>query len=298
MRPRRIGLPSKEARAALPAPSALDSLCAIFGLSPFERAVLLLCAGIELDTAFAAECAAAQGDRQRAQLTFSLALAALPEPHWSALTPNAPLRYWRLIDLAAGPAVTTSPLRIDERILHFLAGVPGVDERLAGYLEPVPRMEKLPPTHQDLADRIARNWSRRGGMLLPVMQLCGRDPASKRSVAAAACASLGINLYGLSSERLPQAALDLELLQRFWNAKPRSAAGRCCWSARPPTVWKLAGNRRSAIGSSVVAARSCSPRPRRCKGFSGQVSVSKSAGRRRASNVKSGSANLEASPLN
>src|SRR4029077_16903399 len=30
--------------------------CAIFSLSPFERDVLLLCAGIELDSAFAVQC--------------------------------------------------------------------------------------------------------------------------------------------------------------------------------------------------------------------------------------------------
>src|SRR5262245_59203197 len=57
-------------------PAALETLCAIFGLSPFERNLLLLCAGIELDSAFAPLCAAAQGDPNRAFPTFSLALAA------------------------------------------------------------------------------------------------------------------------------------------------------------------------------------------------------------------------------
>ena len=39
---------------ALPAPCALETLCAAFCLSPFERDVLLLCAGMELESAFAA----------------------------------------------------------------------------------------------------------------------------------------------------------------------------------------------------------------------------------------------------
>src|SRR4051812_30996578 len=68
-------------------PSALDILCAAFGLSRFERAVLLLCAGVELDGQFPGLCAATQGDPARPFPTFSLALAALPDPHWSALTP-------------------------------------------------------------------------------------------------------------------------------------------------------------------------------------------------------------------
>ncbi len=206
-----------EARAALSAPSALDQVTALFGLSPFERAILLLCAGMELDSAFAAQCAVAQGDRQRPHPTFSLALAALSEPHWSAMTPNAPLRHWRLIEVGSGPAVTTNPLRIDERILHFLAGVPGMDERLIGFLEPVVGAETLAPTHQVLADQVACHWLRPAQAVLPVVQLCGRDAASKRHLAAATCASLGLNLWCLSAERLPQTVAELEMLQRLWE---------------------------------------------------------------------------------
>ena len=108
-----------EATCALSAPAALDTLCAAFGLSPFERDVLLLCAGLELDAAFSRLCAAAQGEPQRLFPTFSLALAALPEAHWSALTPTAPLRRWRLVEVGHGDVLTTSPLRIDERVLHY-----------------------------------------------------------------------------------------------------------------------------------------------------------------------------------
>ncbi|MGE5335050.1 MAG: ATP-binding protein, partial [Nitrososphaerota archaeon] len=53
-------------------PAALQRLCAVFGLSPFERDVLLLCAGIELDGGFAALCASAQGDPSRPWPTFGL----------------------------------------------------------------------------------------------------------------------------------------------------------------------------------------------------------------------------------
>ena len=51
--------------------------------------MVLLCAGIELDSTVAPLCAAAQGDPARAYPTFSLALAALPEAHWSALLAGA-----------------------------------------------------------------------------------------------------------------------------------------------------------------------------------------------------------------
>jgi hypothetical protein len=206
----------EECRRSLNAPSALDQLCSIFGLSTFERATLLLCAGIELDSAFAAQCAAAQGERKPGP-TFSLALTALPEPHWSALTPNAPLRYWHLIELGGGSAVTTSSLRIDERILHFLAGVGGMDERLAGYVEPVNRPESIASAHETLGERIAHAWSRCENSNLPLIQLFGREAVSKRHVAAEACASLGLKLWCLHADRLPASVAELELLQRFWE---------------------------------------------------------------------------------
>src|SRR5271170_8025458 len=64
-------------------PSALDLLCSAFGLSRFERSILVLCASVDLDVEMSGLCAAAQGNPARSYPTFSLAMAALPEPHWS-----------------------------------------------------------------------------------------------------------------------------------------------------------------------------------------------------------------------
>ena len=100
----------REAAAAMPAPPALETLCVAFGLSPFERNLLLLCAGIELDSTFAACCAAAQGDPRKLYPTFSLALAALPGAHWSALSPSSSLRRWRLIELTGNEGLVAAPL--------------------------------------------------------------------------------------------------------------------------------------------------------------------------------------------
>ena len=68
-----------EARSAMPAPSAIDVLANTFGLSPFERDVLLLCAGVEMDAGLARLCAEAQGNAQRIHASFGLALAALED---------------------------------------------------------------------------------------------------------------------------------------------------------------------------------------------------------------------------
>ena len=124
-------------RTAMPAPPALHVLCESFGLSPFERDLLVLCAGVELHGAIGPLCATAQADPRGTHPTFSLALAALPDAHWSAITPDAPLRRWRLVEPGPGDAITTSPLRIDERILHYLTGQQYLDERLQGLVTPV-----------------------------------------------------------------------------------------------------------------------------------------------------------------
>ncbi|MGB9178808.1 MAG: hypothetical protein WCB68_06115, partial [Pyrinomonadaceae bacterium] len=145
---------TEEAASAMPAPSALDHLCVSLSLSPFERDVLLLCAGMELDGSFASLCAEAQGDARRNFPSFSLALAAFPEAHWNAMTPAAPLRRWRLIEVAqSADTLAQSQLRIDERVLHYLAGVSYLDERLRGLVEPCTLAHDLPPSQRELSER-------------------------------------------------------------------------------------------------------------------------------------------------
>lgn len=200
------------------APPALETLCAAFNLSPFERDIVLLCAGVELDSTFAALCAAAQGDLTRAYPTFGLALAALADSHWSALVPNAPLRRWRLIEIVAGGGLTTSPLRVDERVLHYLAGLQHQDERLAGMIEPVQTLDGLVPSHLALAERLTAVWAQAAGAsVLPVIQLCGDEVVGKRVIAAAACERLGLNLSMMSAHAMPVSPAEFDALTRLWE---------------------------------------------------------------------------------
>jgi hypothetical protein len=205
--------------------SALATLCAAFRLSPFERDLLVLCAGVELDASFAALCAEAQGDPQRVLPTFSLALAALPGAHWSALTPDAPLRYWRLIEPAPGGLLTRAPLRIDERVLHYLTGIACLDERLRGLVAPVRAFDALLPSHQALAQRIAGAWRRTRGRSLPLIQVCGDERVTRQAIAAAACASVGLELYVLHAALLSPALADVEPLIRLWEREAALSAG-------------------------------------------------------------------------
>ncbi|MBD2560905.1 MULTISPECIES: ATP-binding protein [Nostoc] len=208
----------QEAAAAMPAPSTLERVCKIFSLSPFERDLLLLCAGMELNGDFAKLCAIVHGDSQRAYPTLSLALAALPNVHWDAIAPNAPLRHWRLIQVGDGHSLTLSPLRIDERILHYLTGIQYLDERLAGIIEPLQEVSDLVPSHQDLAERVAAVWSQAYKVnSLPIVQLCSNETVSKRAIAATICQSQGLSLWVMPAQVIPLAPGELDNLIRLWT---------------------------------------------------------------------------------
>ena len=205
------------AEAALPAPSALHHLVGALGLSPFERDLLLMCAGVELDGGFGAVCAAAHGDPQRTRPSFGLALAAHPNPQWNALAPSAPLRGWHLIEPANAGALTTTPLAIDERVLHFSTGVAYLDERLRGITEPVWYDEELLPSQRRHAERVVSAWSRAGQTAwFPLVQLCG-DRASARRLAAAASALAGLKLHVMDAARVPTNAAECDAFIRLWE---------------------------------------------------------------------------------
>lgn len=206
------------AACEMPAPPAFETLCKIFGLSSFERDILLLCAGIELDSTFVLLCAQAQGDSARKYPTFSLALAALTEPHWDALTPASPLRRWNLIEVKSVSSLLSGPLQIDERVLHYLLGVHYLDERLTGFVEPmiVQKEHELVPSHRAVADQIIRTWSLVANTTaLPVIQLCGSESVIKKEILVSACDTLGLTLNKVAANFLPTDPVELDSLTRL-----------------------------------------------------------------------------------
>ncbi|SFY49562.1 ATP-binding protein [Streptomyces sp. F-1] len=210
------------ATALTPAPARttpLDALVALFGLTPFERDLVLLTAADELDPTTAARCAAAAGDPRRAYPTFSLALAALGEPHWSALTPVAPLRRWRIVELEDETRLTVSRLRLDERVLHFLLDSPYLDARLHGRLRRTTPPDTLPPSYDLAANRLAEGWREdgRGPGGPPVVEVTGGDQRSRAELAATAAARCGLRLYTMSAEDLPTDPAERDRLARLWQ---------------------------------------------------------------------------------
>ena len=205
------------AKDAMPSVPTLEHLYHRFDLDPFEMDLLLLCAGIELYSHFPLLCADAQGDPALPYPTFSLALSALPNANWSAISSGGTLRYWRMIDVQPGPTLLTSPLKIDETILYYLMGLSYVDQRLVGMIEPLTVEEPLAPSHQQLAQQLATTWEAQQQTQSSLLQLCGHGIEDKRAIAAAAAELLGLRLAMLSVQALPTQPADWNALLRLWD---------------------------------------------------------------------------------
>ena len=205
---------SEDPGEQIPSPdgSTVSILCRTFRLTSFERDILLLCAAVELDSAFAPLCAAAQGDSSRGYPTFGLALAALPSPHWSALLPDAPLRRWLLIRGDFDRELTSARLRIDERILHLLAGLQYLDEGLSAIFRPAVPETDLPAFRQTTAVRLSHLFDGRQ----PVV-VCGRDPMELRAIATVASVESGHAPFLLPASNLSAASSEPVNFFRLWQ---------------------------------------------------------------------------------
>ena len=221
--------PASPQTSTLPAqiPWALDVLGERLGLSPFEQNVLLLCAALELDTRIAGLCARAQGDPGKPFPTFALALTLFDDGAWDAISPERPLRFWRLIEIhqPAVQALTASALRADERIVSYLKGLNFLDDRLSPFFSPLELASEsaaLGREQEQQAEQILRGWrqaSPRGP--LPVVQLVGPDPLSKQLVTYQVASQLNRRLYRLNAENLPAVPAELETLARLWQRESR-----------------------------------------------------------------------------
>jgi hypothetical protein len=199
--------------------SSLDRLQRLFSLSGFERDVLLCCAAVELDPLFASLCRSATREEQPG-MTSQLAIDFLPGAHWTAFTPGSPLRHWSLVEVAAGPTLTRSLLRIDERILHELVGASCVDSRVANLASPLAALamppESLPESLKDACARFAGEWVD-GGSKPPACMLSGGDAELRAAAAAAAFAMAGLGAWSIAVALLPARAEEAEALARLWE---------------------------------------------------------------------------------
>ncbi len=242
------------ARTGLPAPAAIDTLATLFQLSPFERDLVLLAAGAEMDAQLAALCAQASA-QQRPWATFGLALAALPDPHWSALSPDAPLRRWRLLEPDEGAGLAAARLKLDERVLHYLAGLNRLDHRLQALLRAAPAdAAPLAAAHQAGLEKLVTQWpAQRQAILLE-----GEDTAGQHDLAAALAARLNAGLYLLRGADLPTTAPERAAFAALWG-REAALLGAClllaCDDAAPDQLTAALRLAERLPGLVLLAAR-------------------------------------------
>src|SRR5262249_29243612 len=149
---------------------AIEALVHLFGLSRFERNVLLLCLAPGIDPAFERLYAYVQDDATRKYATPQLALALLSGDGkaWleskESLMPGGQLRRFRLLtpdDTHMPHSAGAAALRISERVADYILGVNRIEDRIADLLSPVASAPLAGPLIESM-DRLA-SWIEKQG---------------------------------------------------------------------------------------------------------------------------------------
>jgi AAA+ superfamily predicted ATPase len=189
----------------------LDHLTAAFRLSAFERDVLLLAVGWELDRAVARDLAAVGCAAEGRGVLMAPLLDAHPSAHWSALAPTAPLCRWQLLAFDERERLRT-PVRPDQRALLGLLGVPTVDAALLARGAPVMMADDPLPSIEHSAQHVAARWA---ADETAVVQVVGGDREALVDVAARAAAHVGYQLWRTDVDDLPSGPEELDRFTRL-----------------------------------------------------------------------------------
>jgi hypothetical protein len=214
---------------------AVGALCQAFGLSVFERDVLVLCAGVGLHSDLALAVSQLRGNPTLFQPTFAIALATLavdpehPELRLStsevesAFMASGALRKFKLLDFSSDAPSSLEVDRhyrglvIDERILDFLLGLDSFPRGLRGF-KPMLRDSLLPASLEERAARAAMAWA--DVSRLPIVHVVNTFGAvsleTKRDAAAFIAAQHSLRLFELNAAELPSGEA-LETLALLWN---------------------------------------------------------------------------------
>jgi hypothetical protein len=196
-------------------PPALEIMGRLFGLTPFEKDVLILCLAPSLDPAFERLYGYVQDDVNRKYPTIHLALALFSPAHDASISEaktvfhlDAPLRRFSLIALGSGQSnhtmAATCALAVDERVVNYLHGMNRIDSRLDGLVAPIPPMP-VSPSHEAIIEQLLRIYCNKRNTW-PVLDLIGPPHAGKQALAGHLCNCLGLGLNRLLPDRLPPAA--------------------------------------------------------------------------------------------
>ncbi len=202
---------------SISSPPALEVLVQRFELSDFEKNILLLCAGVELDARFPDILSKLNGT---ALPSYAVALAIFDHCHWSALSPQAPLRHWNLIETGKSAITTQAPLTIKESILHYLTGTAYMPEELTTLISPLTISGQLTPVQQVVLNEIMKQ-KLNGQHLSPSFLLTGDNEGDRRIAAKSLADSMKLQLFSTTAYNIPVNNAETEALTRLWNREAR-----------------------------------------------------------------------------
>ena len=208
----------EEPAASGDAPTAMTYIVDAFQLSDFERDLLWLCIGAELDAEIAQLC------RQRSEstagdagvVTVDLALNVLPGATLNALTPVAPLRRWQMVDLKAGVQMLQARIRIDERVLNYVLGENYIDPYLEALVHPEATKRLTAPSHRVQAEDAATLLSLPANVGVTIL-LEGNDVHGRRDTAVAIAELHEKLLFRMSASQLVERGDQLDAFMRLWE---------------------------------------------------------------------------------
>lgn len=190
-------------------PPLIRVLSDTFQLSVFERDLLLLCVGMEVDPEIPMLAARANGDPRLAYPTFSLALSCIAGAHWDALAPAGRLRANSLVEIESSLVLLHARLTAPTRISYYLVGTNALDERIVRYASSQPLSGPLAPSQEERASQIAVTCMAQNA---PAVQLFGRSQMAQAAFAARCAQHLELGIVRMQVDALPQAYQEMDQL--------------------------------------------------------------------------------------
>lgn len=218
----------------------LEQLRQLFGLSRFDIDVLLVCLAVELDLRYERLYAYLQDDIAKKNPSVELLLNLLaPTLELSIdarrrFSSEKPLLRFRLMELVEDPSHPSSPLlsksiKLDDRIVQYLLGVEGLDERLHSFTELTETGRSLDqlPLNDDIKEGLMHFVSEMQDAQKVIIHLQGTHDMDKQSIALAVCHHRHQPLLVIDLERLlaePESSFGKTLILIYREARLQRAA--------------------------------------------------------------------------
>ena len=213
-------------------PTALGVLCSSFGLTRFERDVMVILAMMNLDTGLPSIFMSAFTDGVPAVNFLKLLDTFTEAAHLeqASLAPDGTLRRWELVRVSESQTMTeaalnTRTLVLDDWVYLYLSGIDSMDAILQGAIQS-PNLER----HLTLTEAqrvVSEHASQQFGHSL--VQIWGIETDIKSSLAREIARLKGAHLFRLNAINLPIQAENFDRFCTSWNRLARVTPNAALW---------------------------------------------------------------------